>query len=125
MSNTVQTPSVAMSGYNNFNVFYALTRQQVGDLLTELNTSTFIDNIQLLFETPIENVVNLRVYPFDVKLHHPVGSAIEDSSVIINVVTMETKVSPLTLYPLLRLTSVKLRYLKTITIFSTTPPTLK
>ena len=68
MSNIVQTPSIAMSGYNNFNMFYALTRQQVGDLLTELNTSTFIDNIQLLFETPIENVVNLRVYPFDVKL---------------------------------------------------------
>lgn len=89
MSNTVQTPSSAMSGYNNFNVFYALTRQQVGDLLTELNTSTFLDNIQLLFENPIENVVNLRVYPFDVKLHHPAGSG-EDSSVIINVVTMET-----------------------------------
>lgn len=91
MSNTIQTPSIAMSGYNNFNMFYALTRSQVGDLLTELNTSTFIDNIQLLFEKPIENIVNLRVYPFDVKLHHPVGSAIEDSSVIINVVTMETK----------------------------------
>lgn len=91
MSNTVQTPSTAMSGYNNFNMFYALTRQQVGDLLTELNTSTFIDNIQLLFENPIENVVNLRVYPFDVKLHHPVGSVIGDSNVIINVVTMETK----------------------------------
>lgn len=91
MSNIVQTPSTAMSGYNNFNMFYALTRQQVGDLLTELNTSNFLDNIQLLFENPIENVVNLRVYPFDVKLHHPVGSAIEDSSVIINVVTMETK----------------------------------
>lgn len=84
------TPSNAMSGYNNFNMFYALTRQQVGDLLTELNTSTFLDNIQLLFENPIENVVNLRVYPFDVKLHHPVGT-IEDSNVIINVVTMETK----------------------------------
>lgn len=91
MSNIVQTPSTEMSGYSNFNMFYALTRQQVGDLLTELNTSTFIDNIQLLFETPIENVVNLRVYPFDVKAHHPVGSVLEDSSIIINVVTMETQ----------------------------------
>lgn len=91
MSNTVQTPSTAMSGYNNFNMFYALTRQQVGDLLSELNTSTFLDNLQLLFENPIENVVNLRAYPFDVKLHHPVGSSIADSSIIINVVTMKTK----------------------------------
>lgn len=91
MSNIVQTPSTEMSGYNTFNMFYALTRSQVASLLTELNTATFIDNIQLLFETPIENVVNLRVYPFDVKAHHPVGFAIEDSSIIINVVGMETK----------------------------------
>lgn len=90
MSNVIQTPSIAMSGYNTFNMFYALTRQQVGDLLTELNTSTFIDNIQLLFEKPIENVVNLRVYPFDVKSHHP-ASVAGDSNVIINVVTMETQ----------------------------------
>lgn len=90
MSNTVQTPSVSMSGYNNFNMFYALTRQQVGDLLRELNTSNFLDNIQLLFDSPIENVVNLRAYPFDIKLHHPTGSAIEDGSIVINVVTMET-----------------------------------
>lgn len=90
MSNIVQTPSIAMSGYNTFNMFYALTRSQVASLLTELNTSTFIDNIQLLFETPIENVVNLRVYPFDIKAHHPAGVA-EDSSIIINVVTMETE----------------------------------
>lgn len=90
MSNIVQTPSNAMSGYNTFNMFYALTRSQVASLLSELNTATFIDNIQLLFETPIENVVNLRVYPFDVKAHHPVG-VIADSPVIINVVTMETE----------------------------------
>lgn len=90
MSKTVQTPSAISSGYNNFNTFYALTRQQVEDLLTELNTSTFINNVQLLFETPIENIVSLRVYPFDVKAHHP-ASSMEDSSIIINVVTMNTK----------------------------------
>lgn len=90
MSNVIQTPTSVMSGYNTFNKFYALTHQQVGDLLTELNTSTFINNVQLLFETPIENVVNLRVYPFDVKAHHPASTG-TDSNVIINVVTMETK----------------------------------
>lgn len=90
MSNIVQTPSTAMSGYNDFNLFYALTRSQVGDLLTELNSSSFIDNIQLLFDNPIENVVNLRVYPFDIKVHHP-ANTIEDDNIIINVVTMETK----------------------------------
>lgn len=90
MSNTIQTPSNSMSGYNNFNRFYALTRHQVGELLTELNTSTFVDNIQILFETPIENVVSLRAYPFDIKTHHPTSVA-EDGNIIINVVTMETK----------------------------------
>lgn len=91
MSHTVQTPSIGMSGYSNFNTFYALTRAQVNELLAELNTSSFIDNIQLLFETPIENVVNLRAYPFDVKLHHPAGSGIEDGTILINVVQMKTK----------------------------------
>ena len=99
MSNTVQTPSIASSGYNTFNMFYALTRHQVSSLLTELNTSTFIDNIQLLFVTPIENVVNLRVYPFDVKAHHPGGSVAGDGPIIINVVTMETTGYSLDLVP--------------------------
>lgn len=90
MSNIVQTPSTPMSGYNNFNVFYALTRDQVADLLTELNTSNFLDNIQLLFENPIENVVSLRVYPFDIKGHHP-SSVASDGKIIVNVVTMEAE----------------------------------
>ena len=89
MSNIVKTPSIAMSGYNNFNALYALTRSQVNSLLTELNTASFLDNIQLLFQTPIENVVNLRVYPFDIKTHHPSGT-VEDGSIIVNVVTMNT-----------------------------------
>lgn len=90
MSNIVQTPSNSMSGYNNFNALYALTRSQVNALLTELNTASFIDNVQLLFQSPIENIVNLRAYPFDIKNHHP-SSAAGDGNIIVNVVTMTTE----------------------------------
>ena len=90
MSHKIQTPSIVMSGINNFNSFYALTRAQVDELLSELNTATFLDNIQLLFESPIENVVNLRIYPFDIKEHHP-ASTLGDSNIFINVVQMSTK----------------------------------
>ena len=90
MSNTVKTPSAVMSGLSNFNSFYALTRTQVNDLLSELNTATFIDNIQLLFESPIENLVSLRTYPFDIKEHHP-ANTLADSNIFINVVQMKTQ----------------------------------
>lgn len=85
MANNIQTPSTVMSGYNNFTHFYAMTPQQINDLLHYLNSATFIDNVQLLFNTPVENIVNLRAYPFDVKAHHPVGE-IADNDVIVNVV---------------------------------------
>lgn len=90
MSNTVKTPSIARSGYNTFNMFYAMTRSQVEEILTYLNTATFIDNIQLLFDSPVENIVNLRVYPFDVKSHSPIGT-LSDTDVIINVVNTGKK----------------------------------
>lgn len=90
MSNTVNTPSIAKSGYTQFNSFYAMTRDQVRSILQYFNTATFINNIQLLFETPIENVVNLRVYPFDVKGHHPLSVDV-DGDVIVGVVNTEKK----------------------------------
>lgn len=88
MSTTPSKPATTMNAMNNFNSMYALTRAQVNSLLTELNTSTFIDNIQLLFETPVENLVSLRCYPFDAKARQPAATG--DSPIIINVVTMET-----------------------------------
>lgn len=83
------TPAATVNALNHFNSMYAMTRPQVNELLTELNSSTFIDNIQLLFETPIENLISLRCYPFDAKLRQP--NQTEDSSIIVNVVTMKTK----------------------------------
>lgn len=83
------TPAATVNALNHFNSMYAMTRSQVNELLSELNSSTFIDNIQLLFETPIENLISLRCYPFDAKLRQPNPTA--DSSIIVNVVTMQTQ----------------------------------
>lgn len=89
MSTAPSNPALTMNALNNFNSMYALTRAQVNSLLSELNTSTFIDNIQLLFETPVENLVSLRCYPFDAKTRQPAPTP--DSSIIVNVVTMKTQ----------------------------------
>lgn len=89
MSTAPSNPALTMNALNNFNSMYALTRAQVNSLLSELNTSTFIDNIQLLFETPVENLVSLRCYPFNAKTRQPAPTP--DSSIIVNVVTMDTQ----------------------------------
>ena len=89
MSTTPSNPASTMNAMNNFNSMYALTRAQVNSLLSELNTSTFINNIQLLFETPIENLISLRCYPFDANARQPASSG--DAPIVINVVTMETR----------------------------------
>lgn len=83
-------PSTPRSGASNMNRRYALTRNQLNDLLTEMNTQTFIDDITLLFATPIENVVALYAYPFDVKALSPAWSVPDDGPIIINIVTMES-----------------------------------
>lgn len=86
MSTKPIKPNTNVNALNNFSSLYGLTRGQVNSFLTELNTKTFLDNIQLLFESPVENVVSLRAYPFDVKTHSPID--ITDSAIIINVITM-------------------------------------
>lgn len=89
MSNIVQVPNSRCYGASKFNVMYALTGEQVTALVDYLTTSTFIDNIALLFNTPVENVISLRAYPFDIPTHH--ASEIgEDSNIKIS--TVETNV---------------------------------
>lgn len=87
MSTVPNNPQLNTNALNNFASMYAMTRDEVNTLLSELNTATFIDNIQLLFETPIENLISLRCYPFDVKTHSP---ATVDGGIIVNVVTLKT-----------------------------------
>lgn len=84
------TPAILRSGASNMNRRYALTRAELNDLLSELNTQTFIDNIALLFSTPIENVISLYAYPFDIKALSTAWSTPADGPLIINIITMQT-----------------------------------
>lgn len=83
MAHYLQIPSPASSGRVDFNSVYAMTGTQVNNLLNYFNTSTFLDDIKLLFNTPIDNVVSLRVFPFDIKANSNVSNAHEDTAIVI------------------------------------------
>lgn len=87
MSRTVQTPSNYSNGITDMNSRYALTRAEVNDLISELNTPGFLDNIAKLFSSPIDNIISLYKFPFDVKAQSPVWSTLADGVLIINIVT--------------------------------------
>lgn len=89
MATTVNTPSAVCSGNNDMNSRYALTFAQVNELIAEMNTQTFFDNVALLYSTPIDNVISLWCFPFDVK--NAISSAITDDNILINVIRMQTK----------------------------------
>lgn len=84
MSHYLQIPSSASSGRVNFNAMYAMKGTQVNELLDYLDTSTFINDIKLLFNTPIENIVSLRVYPFDVRDNTDIAERPDDTVILIN-----------------------------------------
>lgn len=91
MAHYLQIPTPASAGRVNFNSIYALTGRQVNELLTYFNTSTFIDDIKLLFNTPIDNVISLRVFPFDIKANTSAVTPIEDTNIIIGNVDTHIK----------------------------------
>lgn len=83
MAHYLQIPSPASAGRVNFNSVYALTGAQVNDLLDYFNTSSFIDDLKLLFNTPIENVISLRVFPFDIKANSDITEPPADTGIVI------------------------------------------
>lgn len=106
MGRTVQEPSRYSNGVTDMNSRYALTRQQVNDLIVELNTPGFLDNIAKLFSSPIDNIISLYKFPFDVKAQNAVWQVLADDFLIINIVTTTsakgTFLNPLSM-PLLNL----------------------
>ena len=90
MGRTVQAPNNNSNGVTDIGSRYAMTRQQINDFIAELNTPGFIDNIAKLFSNPIENVISLYQFPFDVKQLSPVWAAMGDDSININIVTTST-----------------------------------
>lgn len=67
MSMFVKNPNSLNTPYTKFSNAYALPKAGVNQFLTLLNNQTFIDDLRLLFETPLDSVVSLRVYPFDIR----------------------------------------------------------
>lgn len=76
----------------SFTQMYMMTANQVNVLLYELNTSTFIDNIKLLFNAPIESIISLRCYPFRVSTIADTGDTM---SIQISNVDMTSTGTPL------------------------------
>lgn len=90
MSKVAQAPNNATNGITNMSSHYAMTQNQLDTFLTELNTPGFIDNIAKLFSSPIENVVSLCQFPFDVKPLTAAWNILNDTPIIINIVQMKS-----------------------------------
>ena len=90
MSKKAEVPNNTTNGITNMSSHYAMTQNQLDTFLTELNTPSFIDNIAKLFSSPIENVVSLCQFPFDVKPLTEAWNILNDTPIIINIVQMES-----------------------------------
>ena len=85
MSMHVKQPSRISSGVNNMSYKYTMTYQEVNDLLTEIEDPNFTNNIIKLFSDPMENLLSLVVFPFDVKNMLQAWSQMTDGTIIINI----------------------------------------
>lgn len=90
MAKSIHTPSTVSSGVTDMASRYAMTRAQVETLLTEISTPSFYDNLTKLFSDPIDNLISLFCFPFNVKSLSSAWSG-NDDSVIISIVTMQSQ----------------------------------
>lgn len=90
MAKTIHTPSVVSSGVTDMASRYAMTRTQVESLLTEISTPAFFDNLTKLFSDPIDNLISLFCFPFNVKSLSSAWSG-NDDSIIISIVTLNSQ----------------------------------
>lgn len=91
MSMNINNPSSTNLPYTSFSNAYALPRAGVNKFLTVLNNSTFLDDLRLLFETPLDSVVSLRVFPFDVR-RNKLGRPYNTSDPLLSSPAMQTKI---------------------------------
>lgn len=99
MSRMLHVPNGTGLGRVNFNAMYAMKVTQVDSLLEYLSDSTFLDDVALLFNSPSENLVSLRVYPFNV-VDHLEGEVVNDEVIEINNVTTTVYGYPIEYKPL-------------------------
>lgn len=95
MSTKVKSPTSVSSGLNNMNSTYALTRALMSSLLSELNNNNIFGNqVSKLFSSPIDNIVSLHCFPFNIKtllLNAYPSLSSADSDIQISVVRMTTQ----------------------------------
>lgn len=82
-------PTSYCNGWSNMASQYILTSTQVNALLHELNDPSFIPNLSKLFSSPVDSLISLMAYPFDVSsLFIPI--TMQDNPIIIGINTMQT-----------------------------------
>ncbi len=110
MAENVVIPSNANNGVTDMGSRYALTKSQVNDLIAEISTPGFVNGVVGLFSQPIDNLISLIQFPFDVKALSSTWAALTDSAIGISILTMNTTgtfLNPLTT-PLIEFTAVPL-----------------
>lgn len=93
MGRKTQEPTTATNGLSDMTSRYAIDRNNMNALVAELNSPNFFDNITKLFSDPVDNIISLYVFPFDVKELSPVWKLISDGSILINIYQTSTAVA--------------------------------
>ena len=91
MSITPKLPSMWINGVTRMNARYALTHGNVVALVDDLQKPSFFENVTKLFSDPMQNIISLIVYPFDIaKLYLGEDDPFaHQRKVKINIVTLE------------------------------------
>lgn len=72
--------------------FAAMTPAELQSFINEILSSNFVDNVQLLFESPIDNIISIRHYPFNVPMvsfnYASESDIVTVNSIVVNDVTI-------------------------------------
>lgn len=74
----IVTPQSNVNLNNIGNSMYSLTRTNFNALISVINSSTFFEDLSLLFADPREAIINARLYPFDMTYFTSSGGAGEN-----------------------------------------------
>ena len=86
-SDSIENYSPTLTPISSFNTHYAITKSALSNLANYLWNSTFLDDIDLLFNNPMEGVISCRMFPFSIYQHDVSHMGSEEYIVIGNVTT--------------------------------------
>lgn len=85
---SVSSPNKWCNGETKMASRWAMDKDNVNTLINQLGSSNFIENIPKLFDNPMQNILSLKCYPFDVKTWSGYARTLPDAPVVINTVTL-------------------------------------